>query len=134
MSNFNRFFTYLWYQLPRVFLLIIAFYGLLLFTGYFGEAYTTGQKTIILSLVIIYCAAPFVMYSITALKPYITDRRNSFLLGLAGMFFIFTTAEALGYGLTSTPGMLALFVGTGVLVFIVAIVARSTDNTTQIPV
>lgn len=134
MSYLHRFFTAVWYQLPRVFLLIIAFYGLLLFTGFFGEAYTAGQRIFILSLVVLYCAAPFVMRSISSLKPYIIDQRNSFLLGLAGIFFIFTTAEALTYGHTSTPGMLALFVGTGVLIFVVAIVVRSTDKTTHVPV
>lgn len=134
MSYLHRFFTAVWYQLPRVFLLIIAFYGLLLFTGFFGEAYTAGQRIFMLSLVVLYCAAPFVMRSISSFKPYIIDQRNSFLLGLAGIFFIFTTAEALTYGHTSTPGMLALFVGTGVLIFVVAIVVRNTDKTTHVPV
>ncbi|MCH8557130.1 MAG: hypothetical protein LAT84_04890 [Balneolia bacterium] len=129
MSYLHRFFTAVWYQLPRVFLLIIAFYGLLLFTGFFGEAYTAGQRIFILSLVVLYCAAPFVMRSVGVLKPYIADQRSSFLLGLAGMFFIFTTAEALSFGLSSTPGLLSLLVGSAVLIFVTSLVIRSTGET-----
>lgn len=84
-------------KILKTILWVISMAGVFLFLGVFRSEYSTIETLLIGFLCILFGVAPFFLRRLKTTALVLKDERNTLILGLGSLFFIYCISEALLY-------------------------------------
>ncbi|MCH8557293.1 MAG: hypothetical protein LAT84_05705 [Balneolia bacterium] len=111
-------------QIFKFFFYVCGAMLIMFFLGAFNSEMAVFQRFVTIFLCAGYMMIPYALHSHESTRPFIEDTRNSFILSLGGLFFVYVLSKEAANGLFSIEFGLAFVASAAVLLMCVSIIRQ----------